>query len=85
MSKKVKVSKDGAVTITMNGRDNEKFWSAVDVECAKWQNEGYVLTYIEKGGNFFKDGILTSLENMLRMLFGMREKHDPVVKMTFRK
>lgn len=85
MTRKVKHNKDNSVTITLNGRNNAAFWTAVDREAAQWASEGYTLTYIEKGGNYFKDGILTSLLNMFRTLFGMQEKHDPVVKLTFAK
>lgn len=85
MTKKVKQNKDGSVTVILNGRDNAAFWTAADRELAEWVNKGYTLTYVEKGGNTFKDGILTSFTNLFRTLFGMSEKHDPVVKMTFAK
>lgn len=85
MKKKVKTNRDGSVTVTLNGRDNAAFWTAVEQEATTWENQGYVLTYIEKGGNYFKDGILTSLLNMIRPILGKDAVHDPVVKMTFSK
>lgn len=85
MTRKVKHNKDNSVTVTLNGRDNAAFWTAVDREAVQWASEGYTLTYIEKGGNYFKDGILTSLLNMFRVMVGMREIHDPVVRLTFAK
>lgn len=85
MKRKAKTNRDGSVTITLNGRNNAAFWTAVEREAMEWENQGYVLTYIEKGGNYFKDGILTSLLNLIRPLLGKDAIHDPQVKMTFSK
>lgn len=85
MTKKVKHNRDNSVTVVLNGRNNAAFWIAVDKEAAQWTSQGYKLVYIEKGASYFKDGILTSLLNMFRTILGMREIHDPVVKLTFAK
>ena len=85
MDRKIKQNKDGSITVTVSGRDNAKFWTFAEQERAEWESKGYVLTYLEEGGNNFHDGILTSFVNIFRVMFGMQEKHDPVVKMTFAK
>lgn len=83
MTKKVKVNRDNSVTVTMNGRDNAKFWVAVDRETDEWVQKGYKLVNVQKGGNLFQDGVLTTLLNMIKTVIGMRAVHDPVVIMTF--
>lgn len=85
MSRKEKVNKDGSITVTLNGRDNAKFWAAVDAEAAQWIGNGYDLVHIEKGGNLFKDSFITTLLNMFRTILGKEDIHDPIVKMTFAK
>lgn len=85
MTKKVKFHRDNSVTVILNGRDNSAFWTAVDNTTEEWIGQGYRLTYVEKGANIFKDSILTSLRNMICPFFHMKEKHDPIVKLTFAK
>lgn len=85
MTRKVKINKDNSVTVTMSGRDNAEFWVAVDREKNEWFNKGYRLVFVEKGGNTFQDGILTSLLNFIRQIIGRSVIHDPVVIMTFAK
>ncbi len=85
MSKKVKYNKDKSVTVILNGRDKTSFWVEVDRETQQWIDKGYRLIDVVKGGNSFKDSILTSIINMFRMLLNMSEKHDPEVRLTFSK
>lgn len=86
MSRKVKINKDNTITVTLCGRDNTKFWTEVNKETSKWSNDGYELIHAEKEeGNSFKDGVITTLINLFRTLFGWANKHDPIVKLTFSK